>query len=53
MCEEERAGAGVVKLASIVALNCLDGGAELCPNIGEKVGQCGERVGFQLQRKSP
>lgn len=28
MSEEERAGRGVVKLAAVVALNCLDGGVE-------------------------
>ena len=37
MGEEERAGRGVVKLAAVVALNCLDGGVKLRANIREKV----------------
>jgi len=37
MSEEECAGRGVIKLAAIVALNCLDGGVKLRANIREKV----------------
>jgi len=33
MSEEECAGRGVVKLAAVVALNCLDGGVELRAHI--------------------
>jgi hypothetical protein len=33
-------GARVVKLTSIVALNSLDGGAELGTYVGEKLRQC-------------
>jgi hypothetical protein len=37
MCEEERAGVGVVKLTPVVALDTLDGAAELGANKREKV----------------
>jgi hypothetical protein len=37
MCEEKRAEAGVVELPAIVALDFLDGGAELCACIGKKL----------------
>jgi hypothetical protein len=40
MSEEERAGGVIVKFAPIVTLNCLDGGAELCLGVGEKLKQC-------------
>jgi hypothetical protein len=51
--EEERAGGGVVELASIIALDSLDGGAELCTCVGEKLRQCRESVRFKPQRKCP
>jgi hypothetical protein len=51
--EKERAEAGVVKLLSIVALDFLDGGAELGACISEKIGQVRKSVRFQLQRKRP
>jgi hypothetical protein len=38
--DEECAGARVVKLASVVALNGLDGGAELGTYVGKKLRQC-------------
>ena len=44
MGEEERAGAGVIKLAAIVALNCLDGGAILSRHMNKEVSQSRERV---------
>ena len=47
MSEEERASRGVVKLAAVVALNCLDGGVELRAHIREKMGEYGESVGFE------
>jgi hypothetical protein len=34
--EKERVGQGIIKLAAVVALNVLDGGAKLCVNIGKK-----------------
>jgi hypothetical protein len=37
MGEEERAGARVVELSAIVALNSLDGSTELSMCIGKKV----------------
>jgi len=37
MGEEEGAGAEVVKLATIIALDVLDGGAKLRTYIGEEV----------------
>ena len=36
MSKKERAGAGVIKLTAIVALNVLDGDAELSGNIRKK-----------------
>ena len=36
--EEERAGAGVIKLLAVVALNCLDGSAKLSTHIGKEIG---------------
>jgi hypothetical protein len=52
MGEEERAGARVVELSAIVALNSLDGSAELSMCIGKKVrqGQKGVRLWFQGKR---
>ena len=44
MSEEERAGARVIKLAAIVALNCLDGGAILSSHMNKEVSQSRERV---------
>jgi hypothetical protein len=35
---EEGPSARVVKLAPVIALDGLDGGAELCGNIGEEIG---------------
>jgi hypothetical protein len=46
MGQEERAGAGVVELAAIVALNCLDGGAVLCGHMSKEVSQGRKRVRF-------
>ena len=44
MSQEERAGAGVIKLAAIVALNCLDGGSILSSHMNKEVSQSRERV---------
>ena len=44
VCEEERAGIGVVELAAIVALNYLDGGAELSRHMEKEVSESRERV---------
>ena len=44
MGEEEGAGVEVVKLATIIALDVLDGGAKLRTYIGEEVSNCRERV---------
>jgi hypothetical protein len=44
MGEEEHAGAGVVKLAAVIALDALDGDTELSLNIGKEVRQGGESV---------
>ena len=49
--EEERAGRGVIKLAAVVALNCLDRGVELCACVRKKVRQDAEGVGFEVERK--
>ena len=39
MGEEEHAGAGVIKLAAIVALNCLYGGTILGGHMSKEVSQ--------------
>jgi hypothetical protein len=53
MGEEERAGRGVVKLAAIVALDGLDGGAKLCTCQSKKVGQRGEGLRLETKRIGP
>ena len=42
--QEERAGAGVIKLFAVVVLDCLDGDAELGLHKSEKVSEGGIRV---------
>ena len=44
MSQEERAGAEVMKLAAIVTLNCLDGGAILSGHMNKEVSQSREHV---------
>jgi hypothetical protein len=51
--EEESAGGGVIKLASIIALDTSDGAAKLRGHKGEEVGEGGKGVGLLAQRKSP
>ena len=46
MGEEERAGTRVVKLPSFVALDYLEGGAELGGHIGNEISKHGESVRF-------
>jgi hypothetical protein len=53
MGKEERAGRGVIKLAAIVALDGLYGGAKLCAYIGEKMGQRLKRLRLETERKCP
>jgi hypothetical protein len=48
MREEESVGGGVIKLASIIALDTPDGVAK-----GEEVGEGGEGVKLLAQRKGP
>jgi hypothetical protein len=51
--EEESASGGVIKLASIIALDGPDGTTKLRRYKGEEVGEGGEGVGLLAQRKSP
>ena len=51
--EEERAGGGVVKFTSIIALDSLHSSAKLSGDKSKKVSKHREGVRFQLQRKSP
>jgi hypothetical protein len=44
--EEESAGRGVIKLASIIALDAPEGATKLCGHKGEEVGDGGEGVGL-------
>jgi hypothetical protein len=46
MGEKERAGLGIIKFTAIIALDALDGGAELGANISEKICKCGKNLGF-------
>jgi hypothetical protein len=52
MREEESAGGGVTKLASIITLDAPDGAAKLRGHKGEEVGEGGEGVRLLTQRKS-
>ena len=51
MSQEERAGAGVIKHATIVALNCLDGGAVLSGHMNKEVSQSRELSDFRRKGK--
>jgi hypothetical protein len=50
--EEERSGAGVVKLAPVVTLDSLHRSRKLCGGVGDESGKCAESVRFETQRKS-
>jgi hypothetical protein len=50
--EEETAGGGVIKLASIIALDAPDGVTKLCGHKGKEVGDGGECVRLLALRKS-
>jgi hypothetical protein len=52
MREEESVGGGVIKLASIIALDASDGAAKLRGHKGQEVGEGGEGVGLLVQQKS-
>jgi hypothetical protein len=51
--EEEVAGGGVIKLATIVTLDGLDGEAELCRHPRKEVEERGKRIRLRTERKSP
>jgi hypothetical protein len=51
--EEESAGGGVIKLASIIGLDAPDGATKLRGHKGEEVAEGGEGVGLLAQQKSP
>jgi hypothetical protein len=53
MGHEERAGRGVVKLTTIVALDYLNGGAKLGACISEKIGQRLKRLRLETKRECP
>jgi hypothetical protein len=50
--EEESAIGGVIKLASIIALDTPDGVTELRGHKGKEVRESGEGVGLLVQQKS-
>ena len=50
--QEERAGAGVIELFAVVALDCLDGDAKLGLHMSEKVSEGGIRVRQGVKEKS-
>ena len=49
--KEECAGAGVVKLPTVVALDSLHGGAELSTHVGKEVSQSSKGVRLEAQRE--
>jgi hypothetical protein len=51
--EEESVGGGVIKLASIIALDTLYGATKLRGHKGKEVGEGGEGVGLLAQRENP
>jgi hypothetical protein len=51
--KEESAGEGVIKLASIIALDAPDGAVKLRGHKGEEVIEDGEGVRLLTQRKGP
>jgi hypothetical protein len=51
--QKEGTGGRVVKLTPVVALDGLDGAAELNSNIRKEIGQCSECVRFKFKWKSP
>jgi hypothetical protein len=52
MGEEERAGAGVVELKSVVTLHNFNGDTNLCFHIGEKLSESGKHKISGLKEKS-
>jgi hypothetical protein len=53
MGKKESAGAGVIKLVAIVALDSLDGGAKLSVHKGEKMSEGRKSVEFKPQGEHP
>jgi hypothetical protein len=51
--KEEGTGGGVIELSAIVALDSLDGEAELSGYPSKEVAKSGESLGLGTQRKSP
>jgi hypothetical protein len=51
--KEERPRGMVVKLVTIVTLQCTDGATELGGDPREEVSESGKHVGLQSERKSP
>ena len=53
LAEKEGAGAGVIKLEPVVALDGLHMGTELSKGVGDEVRERAESVRFNTKRKSP
>jgi hypothetical protein len=53
MSEEESTRGGVIKLTTIIALNDLNGEAELSGHPSEEVKKSGESIRLQTKRESP
>jgi len=51
--EEERAGLRIVEFSAIIALDSLDGGAELRANMSKKIRKNRKSLGFEAKRKGP
>jgi hypothetical protein len=43
----------VVKLFSVIGLECKNGATELGGDVGVKGCECGSSIGFAMKRKSP
>jgi hypothetical protein len=53
MSGEKGAGAGVIKLALVAALNNFDSGPKQCFHIGKEISKSAKGVRFESERKSP
>jgi len=51
--EEERTGLRIVEFSAIVALDALDGGAELRANMSKKIRKNRKSLRFEAKRKGP
>ena len=53
MGEDELVGLRIVEFSAIIALDSLDGGAELRANMSKKIRKNRKSLGFEAKRKGP